>query len=119
MEPKIKTPFKGVINIENIHEDVIVSIKDKKQEVKYILRKYDLAKPNELAGVSGSIDGKLYLPYQSGMQVEENESIVEVIKEGWNVPNRIPLRVKFSRRWRACSSKYQSRRKRNTQILHP
>lgn len=91
VEPKIKTPFKGVINIENIHEDVIVSIKDKKQEVKYILRKYDLAKPNELAGVSGSIDGKLYLPYQSGMQVEENESIVEVIKEGWNVPNRIPF----------------------------
>ncbi len=25
------------------------------------------------------------------MQVEENESIVEVIKEGWNVLNRIPF----------------------------
>ncbi|EPW5965493.1 DNA-directed RNA polymerase subunit beta', partial [Campylobacter coli] len=28
VEPKIKAPFKGIINIENIHEDVIVSIKD-------------------------------------------------------------------------------------------
>lgn len=84
------------MNIENIHEDVVVSVKDKKQEVKYILRKYDLAKPNELAGVSGSIDGKLYLPYQSGTEVGQDESIVEVIKEGWNVPNRIPFASEIS-----------------------
>lgn len=95
MEPKIKAPFKGIVNIENIHEDVIISIKDKKQEAKYILRKYDLAKPNELAGVSGSIDGKLYLPYQSGAEVEENESIVEMIKEVGMCQTVFHLQVKF------------------------
>lgn len=90
VEPKIKAPFSGVLSIENMHEDVIISIKDKKQEAKYILRKYDLAKPNELAGVSGNIGGKLYLPYKDGDEVAQDESIVEVIKEGWNIPNRIP-----------------------------
>jgi DNA-directed RNA polymerase subunit beta' len=49
-----------------------------------------VAKPNELAGVSGKIEGKLYLPYADGDIVEANDSIVEVIKDGWNVPNRVP-----------------------------
>ncbi|RLA71897.1 MAG: DNA-directed RNA polymerase subunit beta', partial [Epsilonproteobacteria bacterium] len=31
------------------------------------------------------------LPYKNGAQVDEAESIVETIKDGWNVPNRIPF----------------------------
>jgi DNA-directed RNA polymerase subunit beta' len=61
-----------------------------KQTVRYTLRKNEVAKPNELAGVSGKIEGKFYLPYENGTAVKENESIVETIKDGWNVPNRIP-----------------------------
>ena len=90
VEPKIKASFKGVLNIENVHEDIIISLKNETQELKYILRKNNLAKSNELAGVSGNISGKFYLPYESGAIVSQDESIVEVIKEGWNVPNRIP-----------------------------
>ena len=33
----------------------------------------------------------MYIPYSSGDKVAANESIVEIIKEGWNVPNRIPF----------------------------
>lgn len=90
VEPKIKAPFEGILNIETEHEDLIVSVKSKTDEVRYILRKHNLAKANELAGVSGKIEGKFYLPYPSGTKVRENGSIVEVIKEGWNVPGRIP-----------------------------
>ena len=28
--------------------------------------------------------------YKDGQEVENNDSIVEIIKDGWNVPNRIP-----------------------------
>jgi len=98
VEPKIKTPFAGVIDIDHAHDETIISIKGKKDSVKYTFRKSDLAKPNELAGVSGKVEGKFYVPYETGDSVEANESIVEVIKEGWNIPNRIPyaseLRVK-------------------------
>lgn len=91
VEPKIKAPFDGKIEIEIAHEDVNIIVKGKKEEVKYTLRRGDLAKPNELAGVSGKVEGKIYIPYANGDAVKENESIVEVIKEGWNVPNRIPF----------------------------
>ncbi|MBR2149179.1 MAG: DNA-directed RNA polymerase subunit beta', partial [Campylobacter sp.] len=91
VEPKIKAPFDGIIDIEIAHEDVNIIVKGKKDEVKYVLRKHDLAKPNELAGVSGKIDGKFYIPYSKGDEVKENESIVEMIKDGWNIPNRIPF----------------------------
>jgi len=90
VEPKINAPFDGEINIETTHEEVIVSITSKKDEKKYYLRKSDIAKPNELAGVSGKIEAKLYLPYKSGEMVKADESIVELIKDGWNVPSRIP-----------------------------
>lgn len=33
----------------------------------------------------------MYIPYSTGDKVAANESIVEIIKEGWNVPNRIPF----------------------------
>ena len=98
VEPKIKAPIDGVVSIDITHDDVNISVKGKKDEVKYTIRRYDLAKPNELAGVSGKVEGKFYLPYGNGEKVKENESLVEVIKEGWNIPNRIPfaseLRVK-------------------------
>jgi len=90
VEPKINAPFKGVINVENTHEEVILTIKGDTESKKYYFRKNDVAKPNELAGVSGKIEGKLYIPYQDGDVADEYDSIVEVIKDGWNVPSRIP-----------------------------
>ncbi|PID47927.1 MAG: DNA-directed RNA polymerase subunit beta' [Proteobacteria bacterium] len=90
VEPKIKSTIKGTLTIESAHEEVVVSIKNSKEEAKYTLRKNDLAKPNELAGVGGKVEGKFYIPYENGSEVEKDESIVEVIKEGWNIPNRIP-----------------------------
>ncbi len=91
VEPKIKAPFDGKIEYQNAHEDVIVIVKGKSEEIKYIIRKHDVAKPNELAGVSGNIEGKIYLPYKQGDKVKENETIVEIVKENYNVPNRIPF----------------------------
>ena len=90
VEPKINAPFAGEVTVETIHEETILTISNGKENKKYYLRKNDVAKANELAGVSGKIEGKLYLPY-NGEKVAENESIVEMIKDGWNVPNRIPF----------------------------
>ncbi len=90
VEPKINAPFKGKVTVETIHEEILVTISNGTENKRYYLRKNDVAKANELAGVSGKIEGKLYLPY-NGEEVEENESIVEMIKDGWNVPNRIPF----------------------------
>ncbi|AXH15831.1 DNA-directed RNA polymerase subunit beta' [Malaciobacter mytili LMG 24559] len=90
VEPKINAPFKGRVTVDTIHEETVLTISNGKEEKKYYLRKNDVAKANELAGVSGKIDGKLYLPYSDGDEVDVNESIVEMIKDGWNVPNRIP-----------------------------
>lgn len=91
VEPKVKAPFDGEFNVEITHEDVSVIVKGKKDEFKYTFRKRNLAKSNELAGVSGMVEGKYYLPYQKGAKVKENESIVEMIKEDWSIPNRIPF----------------------------
>ncbi|PLY09853.1 MAG: DNA-directed RNA polymerase subunit beta' [Arcobacter sp.] len=91
VEPKINAPFKGKVTVETIHEETILTITNGKESKKYYLRKNDVAKANELAGVSGKIEGKLYLPYVDGVEVDVNESIVEMIKDGWNVPNRIPF----------------------------
>ncbi|MEA3384240.1 MAG: DNA-directed RNA polymerase subunit beta' [Campylobacterota bacterium] len=91
VEPKINAPYEGRISIESTHEEMIISVtNDKDGEKKYYFRKNDVAKPNELAGVSGKIEGKLYFPYENGDTVDESDSIVEVIKDGWNVPSRIP-----------------------------
>jgi DNA-directed RNA polymerase subunit beta' len=90
VEPKINAPFDGEVAVETTHEEVVVTIKGKDETKKYYLRKGDVAKPNELAGVSGKIEAKFYLPYQDGAKVEKDESIVEIIKDGWNVPSRIP-----------------------------
>jgi DNA-directed RNA polymerase subunit beta' len=91
VEPKIKALKEGVVNVQNVHDEMHISVTAGDKVEKYTLRRHEIAKPNELAGVSGKIEGKLYLPYKSGDTVSEGESIVEVIKDGWNVPNRIPF----------------------------
>jgi DNA-directed RNA polymerase beta' subunit len=90
VEPKIKAPFSGTFSVDIFHDEVAISITDGEKVKKYQLRKSDVAKANELAGIAGQIDAKFYLPYKNGDFVEEDESIVELIKDGWNVPNRIP-----------------------------
>ena len=91
VEPKIKAPLSGTFKMETIYDEVIISIsKDKKIE-RFSLRKGDVAKANELAGVRGKIESKLFIPFKNGDFVEENDSIVEIIKDGWNIPNRIPF----------------------------
>ncbi len=90
VEPKINAPFKGIITIENTHEEVIITIQGDEEKKRYYFRRNDVAKPNELAGVSGKIEGKIYIPYNDGDTVDEFDSIVEIIKDGWNVPSRIP-----------------------------
>ncbi len=90
VESKIKAPFDGKIGIQTIHDEVIVSVSAGEQVVRYSLRKNELAKPNELAGIAGQIEGKYYLPYEDGSSVKEDEAIVETIRDGWNVPSQIP-----------------------------
>ena len=92
VEPKIKAISDGVISVVITHDEVIISLNGNGEETaKYNLRKSDVAKANELAGVSGKIEGKLYLPFKDGESVTAGESIVEVIKEGWSVPGRVPF----------------------------
>lgn len=98
VEPKIKAPITGKVNIDITHDDVNIMLKGKKEEFRYTIRRHDLAKPTELAGVSGKVEGKFYIVFKDGETVGENDSLVEVIKEDWNIPTRIPfaseLRVK-------------------------
>lgn len=90
VEPKIKAPFSGKITIETLHDEVFITIANEERSKKYQLRKNDLAKATELAGIAGKINARLYIPYKNGDFVEAEESIVEFIKDGWNIPNRIP-----------------------------
>ncbi|NKQ41744.1 MAG: DNA-directed RNA polymerase subunit beta' [Sulfurovum sp.] len=92
VEPKLKALKDGKFSVSMLHDEVIVTLTPKTGEVyKYSLRKGDVAKSNELAGVAGKIEGKLYLPLEDGESVLEGDSIVEVIQEGWSVPARIPF----------------------------
>lgn len=90
VEPKIKAPFDGELKIENMHDEIILYVSDGARTEKYALRKNDIAKPNELAGVLGKIEGRLFIPYSNGHRVHEGGSIVDIIKDGYYVPNRIP-----------------------------
>jgi DNA-directed RNA polymerase beta' subunit len=92
VEPKIKAISDGKVSVTVTHDKYVISVKpdDGGEEVRYNLRKTDVAKSNELAGVAGKIEGKLFLPMRDGDHVNEGDSIVEVIKEGWSVPSRIP-----------------------------
>ncbi len=89
VEPKIKAPFEGELKIDVVHDEVIVSVVGKNETAKFVLRKSDVAKPNELAGVTGKIEGKFYIPYVNGHYVRDGGSIVDIIKDSWNIPNRI------------------------------
>ncbi|MDR1451220.1 MAG: DNA-directed RNA polymerase subunit beta' [Helicobacteraceae bacterium] len=89
VEPKIKAPFDGVLRMETIHDEQILIVDNGKDQARFHLRRNDVAKPNELAGVSGQIESKLYLPYKDGDSAKADESIVELIKESYNVPTRI------------------------------
>ena len=92
VEPKIKAVVDGTISLIVTHDEYVISVNDgSKDEVKYNLRKSDVAKSNELAGVAGKVEGKLFLPLQDGDKVKEGDSIVEVINEGWSVPSRVPF----------------------------
>lgn len=90
VEPKIKAPFDGTLYVETAHDEIVIMVKNGKQEKKYVVRRSDVAKPNELAGVSGRLEGKLYIAHESGYKVAKGGSIVDIVKDGWNVPNRIP-----------------------------
>lgn len=90
VEPKILAPFTGKVSVEIGHDEIALSVVGKKEQAKFSLRKDDVAKPNELAGISGKIEGKLFLPYEDSVSVKEGDSIVDIIKDGWNIPNRIP-----------------------------
>ena len=90
VEPKIKAIEPGKISIETIHDEVIITLVSTKETYRYSLRKNEIAKPNELAGINGQIEGKYYLPYENGSEVAEDESIVETIKDSWNIPSSIP-----------------------------
>jgi len=91
VEPKIKAPITGKVSIDITHDDVNITLKGKKEEFRYAIRRHDLAKPTELAGVSGKVEGKFYIVFKDGETVGENDSLVEVIKEDWNIPTRIPF----------------------------
>ncbi len=90
VEPKVNAPFDGKVSVEMMHEEAIITIVGSDETKTYRFRKSDVAKPTELAGISGKIEGKIYLPYLNGGEVKAQDSIVEVIKDGWNVPSRIP-----------------------------
>jgi len=92
VEPKIKAVADGTLSVTVTHDEIVIFVNnDGDEEIRYNLRKSDVAKANELAGVAGKIEGKLYLPFKDGEKVTEGESIVEVIKEGWSVPGRVPF----------------------------
>jgi DNA-directed RNA polymerase beta' subunit len=89
VEPKIKALFEGKVGISYSHEEVIITLEGKSDKKEYFLRKGDVAKANELAGISGILEGKFYIPHKSGDIVNKDDSLVEIINDGWNVPTRI------------------------------
>ncbi|WP_304370878.1 DNA-directed RNA polymerase subunit beta', partial [uncultured Helicobacter sp.] len=91
VEPRIKAEFDGEIRVESVHDEVHITIVgDKKHSVTHRLRKDEVAKQNELAGVAGKIEGKLLVPHESGYKVKAGGSVVDIIMDSWNVPTRIP-----------------------------
>ncbi|MDD3592091.1 MAG: DNA-directed RNA polymerase subunit beta' [Sulfurovum sp.] len=92
VEPKIKATVSGKVKIQVTHDEYVLSVvAEGADEIKYNLRKSDVAKSNELAGVAGKIEGKFFLPFEDGDEVQEGDSIVDMINEGWSVPSRIPF----------------------------
>jgi DNA-directed RNA polymerase subunit beta-beta' len=90
VEPKIKAPFDGVITKEDIYDEIIITLTGKQDTKKFYIRKTDVAKNTELVGLSGKTDGKFYFPFKNNDKIKSGDSIVEVIKENWNIPNTVP-----------------------------
>jgi len=90
VEPKIKALFDGVLTIKNTHDEYILTLTGKNESKEYKLRKSDVAKAIELAGVSGNIEGKLFISKSDGQELKKDDSIADVIKEIWSVPLHIP-----------------------------
>ncbi|HIP52372.1 MAG TPA: DNA-directed RNA polymerase subunit beta', partial [Campylobacterales bacterium] len=91
VEPKVKSLTRGKLTIVTAHDEIILTVQQGAKEQRYTVRKNDIAKTNELAGVGGKVDGKFFMPFQNGDIIEEGDSIIEVIKEAWSVPARIPF----------------------------
>jgi len=91
VEPKVKSLTRGKLTVTQSHDEITLEVQQGAKVQKYTIRKSDVAKTNELAGVGGKVDGKLFLPYVDGEIIEEGDSIIEVIKESWAVPSRIPF----------------------------
>jgi len=91
VEPKVKSLTRGKLTIVHAHDEIILTVQQGAKEQRYTIRKADVAKTNELAGVGGKVDGKLFIPFKHGEIIEEGDSIIEVIKEAWSVPSRIPF----------------------------
>jgi hypothetical protein len=91
VEPKVKSLTRGKLTVTQSHDEITLMVQQGAKEQRYTIRKNDVAKTNELAGVGGKVDGKFFLPYKSGEIIEEGDSIIEVIKESWAVPSRIPF----------------------------
>ena len=90
VEPKMKAPCDGIVKVQTQHEEVLIEIHCDDGNVKrYSLRKNDIVKGTELAGISGKTEGKLFIPYKDQL-VKKDDAIVEVIKEAWYIPQRIP-----------------------------
>jgi DNA-directed RNA polymerase subunit beta-beta' len=90
VEPKIKAPFDGEISTKTTHDSFVVIVSSKKETKEYFIRKTDIAKQNELAGISGQVEGKYYFPYEDKAKVKKGDSIVEVITQNWNIPTMLP-----------------------------
>ena len=90
VEPKIKAPFDGVLHVENTHNRIILMLKGINEQKIYAFNKADVASQRELAGVIGKIEGKIYIPHETGYEVKAGGSIADTIKDGWNVGNHIP-----------------------------
>jgi len=91
VEPKVKSLTRGKLTIVQAHDEIILTVQQGAKEQRYTVRKADITKTNELAGVGGKVDGKLFIPFKNGEIIEEGDSIIEVIKEAWSVPARIPF----------------------------
>ncbi len=89
VEPKIKALFDGKLTISTTHDEVTLTLTGELGDKKYTFRKSDVAKPSELAGVGGKVESKIYLPYPSNTDVKAGDSIAELIKDAWNIPNHI------------------------------